>query len=270
MSSKNRKRVLVIAHDAGGTEVIAGYIRTHAKQYDFCSYIAGPAVRIFRREHLPFKTIKDGPKQIGSIVARHRDAAFALLGTGWMTTIEADALVKTKQSGLKTVVYLESWTDYRERFGYPKQDWRNKLPDEIWVGDEYAQQLATNLLVPYTSVRFVRNQYLVDIKKRFNLLQRGAAQPTAVLFLSDAVPEARRLFAALLFGLSLSENRDLYVLLRFHPADKRSRYDKIIQRYRGQVRVQKSRDSDIVRDLLMAKVVVGTESVAMVPAALVG
>jgi hypothetical protein len=270
MSSKNRKRVLVIAHDAGGTEVIAAYIRTHAKQYDFCSYIAGPAVRIFRREHLPFKAIKDGPKQIGTIVATHRDCAFALLGTGWMTEIEAEALVKAKQTGVKAVVYLESWTDYRKRFGYPKKNWRDKLPDELWVGDEYAQQLATNLFVPYTSVRFVRNQYFVDIKERFNLLHRGAPQPNALLFLSDAVPEARQLFAALLFGLSLRENRDLYVLLRFHPADKRCRYDKIIQRYRGQVRVRKSRDSDIVRDLLMAKAVIGTESVAMVPAALVG
>src|SRR6516164_11654529 len=114
MSSKNRKQVLVIAHDAGGTEVIVGYIKTHTTQYDFRSYIAGPAVSIFRREHLPFRTITHGPKQIGSIVARHRDAAFALLGTGWMTRIEADALAKAKQTGLQAVVYLESWSDYRK------------------------------------------------------------------------------------------------------------------------------------------------------------
>jgi hypothetical protein len=270
MSSRNKGRVLVITHDAGGSEIIAGYIRTHAKQYEFLSYVAGPAARIFRREQLPFETIADDLKHIRGVVAKHRDAAFVLLGTGWMTKIESRALAEAKKCGLKGVVYLESWVNYRERFGYPKSKWRKNLPDEIWVGDEYALHLARRCFAPHTRIRLVPNQYFVNVKRRFNAYGRNAPRPDALLFLNDTVPEARVLFSDLLSVLSCEKDRSLYVLLRFHPADNRSRYDKIIKRYRGQVRVEKSHENDIVRDLLRARLVIGTETVAMVPAALVG
>src|SRR3990167_3712864 len=63
MNSKSRKKnkpsVLVVTCDAGGAEVIAAYVKKHAHEKNFHSYVAGPAVRIFRRLELPFHLIED-------------------------------------------------------------------------------------------------------------------------------------------------------------------------------------------------------------------
>ena len=58
--------------------------------------------------------------------------------------------------------------------------------------------------------------------------------------------------------------------VRFHPADNRSRFDVLIKKYKGNVRVEKSKEKDIVCDLVRAKSIIGTETTAMTFGALLG
>jgi hypothetical protein len=258
----------VIAHDAGGAEIVAGYVKKHASIKNFHVYVAGPALRIFRREHIAFHKIPSSNGAIAAITQRHQGATLALLGTGWMTSIERDALSAAKSFGIKTAVYLESWANYRERFGFPERGWQKQLPDEIWVGDAHAQRLAEQYFRK-TKIRFEANQYFRNMVERFRILKSTAKTPFGVLFLSDALPGVNPIFKDLIAHLATLQSPPP-VRIRFHPADDRRRYDAVIKRYEGSVLIKKSTAKDILHDLLSVRVVIGTETVAMVVAVLVG
>jgi len=257
---------VVIAHDAGAAEVLAAYVRKHADRSRFVSYVAGPAARIWRRERLSFFRISSSPVRIRHLIRKHKDASLVLLGTGWMTHIESDALAEAKKQHLRTAVYLESWSRYRERFGYPHIGWQKKLPDEVWVGDRYAYKIAARQFPKTVKVRFVPNEYFAETVRKYRM-HKSRKKPDSILFLSSIDNTTQRVFEALL--RSMEQKTGKRVRVRFHPADDRSRFDGIIKRCK-RVTVEKSHEQDITKDLLRASVVIGTETTAMAVAALAG
>lgn len=269
MIRRRTKKVLVIVHDAGGAEIIGAYINKYQKNFDFHCYTAGPAQKIFRRRKISSATIAANKDKIAQIVHKHSDATFALIGTGWMTTIESDALMFAKSLGIKTVVYLEAWWNYRERFGYPNKHWKEHLPDELWVGDKYAEVIVKKQF-PTSVIKYVPNQYFAAIKADYKALKKILVkQKKNILFLSDCTEES---YAALQYLLSvLSEKKSQeHLRIRFHPADDKARYDELIAKYKRNVKIEKSSQKDITRDLLHAKLVIGTETVAMAVSVVVG
>src|SRR3989338_516030 len=160
MNSKRRQKdILVIAQDAGGAEMLAAYIRKHARVYDFHIYAANPALGIFRRERLPSKKLKRS--DLKKTIARHRGGS-ALLGTGRPESLEFAALKEIKRQSMTAAAYIDSWTNYRERFGYPRSGWRRNLPQEIWAGDSSAVALAKQYFRT-TRIHFVPNQYFTNV-----------------------------------------------------------------------------------------------------------
>ena len=264
------KKILVVTHDAGGAEVIAAFVKRHAKKMQFRVYAAGPSVKVFKRLSLPTRLIKDTKASIHAAVEKNTDVDMALLPMpGWMTKIEIRALEEAKKAGLKAVVYIDSWIRYKERFGYAEKNWRQNLPDEFWAGDNYALKLAKKAY-PKIPVRFVRNEYFEAIKKRYKILKKESPNKTktpVILFLSAPELTSRDIFEELIAHLVHTSRHVLRV--RFHPADDTKRYDKIIKQHKV-VRVEKSTEKDIVRDIARARIVIGTETVAMVAAVLVG
>lgn len=264
-----KKKVLVVTHDAGGSEIIAAYVKANRAKYKLHVYTNGPGARIFRRLKIPFHRTSENRAEIRKIIRYHSDYSFALLALpGWMTRIEITALEEAKRAGLKTVVYLEDWRMYRERFGYLKRDWKKRLPDELWAGDRPAYELARKQFkgLPI-SVQYVRNEYFRSVIKRYRLLRkRGYAR--RILFLSSAWGRDG-VFANLIKCLSESDVRAT-VRIRFHPADDRRRYDAVIRRYRGRVSVEKSSEKNVAKDLARAQVVVGAQTAVLAIAALCG
>jgi hypothetical protein len=267
-STKLLPKVLVIAHDAGGAEIIGAYILKHRERFDFHCYVAGPARIIFRRLKIPSRQISSDKKEISRVIKGHSDAKFILLGTGWMTRIEFDALIEAKNIGLKTVVYLESWVNYRERFLYPEKNWQKNLPDEIWVGDKYALVMAKKYFLN-TEIKFVTNQYFLAITKRYRELRSLYKEDRGILFLSDVASGVELALETILIFLA-EKKKPPSLRIRFHPADNLTRYDELIKKYGERVLIEKSKEKDIVRDLLRARVVIGTETVAMVGSVLSG
>ncbi len=261
-------QVLVIAHDAGGAEIIAAHIRARRDKNEFHVYAAGPAVKIFQREGITISRVTKERRVIALVIDQHLDVSYALFGSGWMTKIESTALLLARMKGLKSVVYLESWSNFRERFGYPEKNWRDRLPDQIWVGDRPALLLAKKFF-PKISVRYMPNQYFRAVKERYTKEKLGSARPHGVLFLSDAVAGMEEIFGELLANLP-RQKAPHHIRLRFHPADDHTRYDDLIKHYARTVIIEKSKEKDIVRDFLSAKVVIGTETVAMVLSVLCG
>jgi len=262
-----RRRVLVIAHDAGGGEIIAAYVKKHRANVDFFVYVAGPAYDVFRREKIPCKRIGSSLEYIRYVVKKHKDVAYILLDTGGWSSIPLYAFQVARRMGIMTCAYLDSWVLYRERFGYPKRGWRNNLPDEIWVGDVQACILARRYF-PYSRVRYVSNQYFKNNISYFRS-KRGDKPARKIIFMSDARFASESMLSMLLNVLSYSSEPSI-VRIRLHPNDSSNRYDQVIANTPTHVRVEISRKRDIVHDLLTAKLVIGMQTTALALAYLAG
>jgi hypothetical protein len=252
------KKTLVVVHDAGGAEIIAAYLKAKMKPTEFIAYASGPAARTFSRERIAYTPAPKTVAGMKGAIATHPESNRLLTATGWMTSVEKNALAEAKRVGLHTIVYLESWNRFRERFGYPEKGWKQNLPDEFWVGDRDAETLAKKYF-PQSHVRLVPNEYFRAT------VARVRAAPSArdtVLLLSDTNPGILAAFDAFLSALGKNLVR---VRIRFHPADARSRFDALIKKYPG-VPIEKSTEPDLARDLSLARTVIGGETVALVVA----
>ncbi len=259
-----KKNILAIANDAGGAEIMGAYLKANRKELSLHAYISGPAVNVFKRLRLPHEPAPHSYGALEKLIAAHARADLTLIGTGWMTTLERDALAIAEKLGMKTAVYLESWMSYKPRFGYPKKGWNKNIPSTIWVGDRYAYAIAKREF-PRTTVSLVNNEYFAGIKARYKNFRGKKTKD--ILFLSNKDRYTKMVFEKLL-AYCAHTKRPPTIRVRFHPADDRAQFDALIRAYPG--KVIKSKGRDIVRDLVHARIVIGTETTAMAAAAIVG
>jgi len=275
--NKNQKAVFVLAHDAGGAEILAAFIRKNKKRKHFIVYAGGPARAVFKRVHIPYR-LEPKRAELRKVIEKHR-GALALLGTGGPRDIELAALKEAKRQGMKTVAYIDSWTryrerfvdswkSYRERFVYPVRGWQKNLPDEIWVGDIHALALAKRYFTA-ARIRFVPNQYFATIANLYRSRALKTSRSKSILYMSAAGRLSEKLLGD--FLAECSRRKVAFIVrVRMHPEDRRVRYERIIRLHGQGVRVELSREKDIINDLLRARVVVGPETNALVPAFFAG
>jgi len=103
----NAKRIGVVANDAGGAEQISWLMRY--LQQKVLAYVDGPAKQIFRNAQLPF----DEVDHLSEIMK----CDLIITGSGWMSTLEVDAIRESKLSGIPCLTVLDHWVNYLERFG---------------------------------------------------------------------------------------------------------------------------------------------------------
>ena len=146
----------VVAHDAGGAEIISSYIRRHAVQCFFC--LEGAAVDVIKR--------KLGDVQILPLEALIAQSDSLLCGTSFLSELEWRTMGLARESGKSCIAVLDHWVNYRQRFTrHGKWHW----PDEVWVGDETAARIAAETL-PEVKHTLVRNAYFMDIQDEIKLL----------------------------------------------------------------------------------------------------
>ncbi len=260
--------ILVFANDAGGAEVVAAYVKKKLKPDEFRAFVGGPAIKVFRRMKIPAQSIPDNRKAIADIIAKHKHEAVLTLSAapGWMSHREWHGLLESKKSGIKTALYFDSWQNYRECLGYPKAGWKKNIPDEIWVGDKYAHEMAGKY---FSKVRYVPNQYYKNVTERYRSVKKTKVASGTALFVSSplaGVEETLRLFLSVAISHKVIDR----LIIRFHPSDDRKKFDAIIRPYRSHIRIEKSTHKDVVDDLSRSKIIFGVETVAMVLAVLCG
>lgn len=265
MVGKNKKKILVFTHDAGGSEMIAAYIKKNFDKFIFVCYVGGPGRDIFRRYGISIKEITDNDSAIKCAIQKNKDSFFVLIGTGWMTNIELSAIREAKNFGMRTVCYLDSWVNFRERFGYPKIGWQKWLPDELWTADEYAKDLAEKFFGKYSRIRFMGNPYFYFLRKEYEEIKRNTKRGNgAVLFLTDLLLQDVRpvLKKTLSFFSKMRFERP--IIIRLHPAEQRNKYDHIVRPFKRFLNISISKNKNILDDMVLSSVVIGTETMALV------
>jgi hypothetical protein len=265
--------ISIVAHDAGGAEILACYVSQNRGQYKFS--LQGPAIEVFEK--------KFGLIQIDPFEEAIDESEWCLCGTGWQSDFEWRALVHAKNKNKRVIAFLDHWTNYSERF---IKCGVQCLPDEIWVGDVEAKKIAESI---FESIPIIlcANPYWIEIESRikeyYQIKNSNTEENTfKILYASENISEMaikkhgnKRYFGYteidsiryFMSNLSLVAPIDAQVTLRPHPSDVIGKYDGILSEYQ---QIQLSNGRPLIEEVLEADLVVGCESMALVIGVLSG
>lgn len=259
-------KIAIVAHDAGGAEVLSSYVRRQGLDCLFA--LQGPACAIFER--------KLGPYENMAVEEALQGSERLLCGTSWQSDLELRAIELARASGRPSVAWIDHWVNYRDRF---KREDNMVWPDEVWVGDREAYELAREHL-PEVPVRLVENPYFLDI--RDNLQNETLVYPPlpdriGVLYVCEPVRE----HALLRFGNELHwgyteeqalryflSNVDVLgqpigrIIVRPHPSEAAGKYDQIAAEF--DLPIGFSQGHTLSAEIASSDCVVGCSSMAMV------
>lgn len=271
------KPVLVISHDAGGAEVVSAWVHEH-REFEYSFALAGPAVNVFRRKfgYVPILSNDDVDNGIA-------DASWVLTGTSWGADMEKQAIRSAREKNVRTVSYLDHWTNYAERFELAGE---RCLPDEIWAGDEHAQRKAMETF-PGHPVKLVPNLYFDEMCEHIARIAvpKPPGEKRRVLYVTEpiSVVAQKKYGDPRYWGYTEFEALEGYldylrphageiarVLLRPHPSEPTTKYSEIITRHSGFFRIDESRGRTLFEDCAWADSIVGCDSMAMVVGVLAG
>ena len=123
--------------------------------------------RNFQKKNVPAQVCLKGYswKRLPWCLARQVSEKL-VAGIGWCTT-KSWLILAAKEHDIHTIVYLDHWVNYRERFGYPRAGWEKNLPDEFLsaIGTRNSGQR----IFSGTPVTLIPNRYFDEIKQAYTL-----------------------------------------------------------------------------------------------------
>ena len=264
--------IAVVCNDAGSAEIISSWLILQNEEYVLV--LDGPALGIFTRKISNIKThsLDDALKQ----------ADWLITGTSIFSSLELDAIAKSKEMNLKSVTFLDHWANYLQRF---IKDNKQLLPDELWAGDTYAYEMAKSIF-PDTKVILENNAYFKSIKTASNILKKQNMynkKSEYILYLCSPVAAHAKLvhgdekywgydehdrikyFMLNLHKLNAASKK---VVLRLHPSEKVRKYNWVLDEFGPFVSM--SDNKTLLEQILESEVVVGSNSMGLAIAIIAG
>jgi hypothetical protein len=218
----------VVCHDAGGANQVFAMIRRWCAPVSIT--VEGPARKIWQRD------FADAPSKLEEGLHWISGVSTLVTGTSWASDIEHRARRLARQHGVRSITVLDHWTNYAQRFSVGSDC---VLPDEIWVVDRYAHELASRTFpsIPVSVMSDCYAQYELE-----SIAPVTASTPHVVLYLSEPARanwgrgesgemQAIRYFLECLPQLNLPS--DTLVRLRPHPSDEAGKYDRFVGEVAG-------------------------------------
>ncbi|HEY8158145.1 MAG TPA: hypothetical protein VIF10_05510 [Methylobacter sp.] len=259
--------VAIVAHDAGGAEILASYVAQNNIRYKLV--LEGPAINVFKRW---FETV-----EICTSEEAISACDWCLCGTGWQSDLEWRAIPLAKNAQKRVVAFLDHWTNYPQRF---VRNGIQHLPDELWVGDVDAERLARECFLGIP-IQLVPNPYFIELKKGIADLEVSKGSDNGgdkkVLFVCDNISDHARLrygnerywgyteFDAIEYFLGNIQVLSDYVesvVIRPHPSDNTGKYDWVLDKYPRTVKL--SDGKPLIEEIVESDMIVGCESMALV------
>lgn len=242
----------IVAHDAGATNLIIAWLK--AWRWPARACVDGPARKLWN------EAFPDQPT-CPSITEALEGASSVVTGTGWASRLEHEARRQARTRGLRVAAVLDHWVNYPPRF---ERDGEMVLPDELWVADDWAAQIARQVLPPML-IRVFDNLYL-----EAQVVQVTAPPEDGTLLYvlepvrSDWGRGEQGEFQALDYALQhLHEFSSMpirRILLRPHPSDPAEKYFRYIY---TDPRIEMDCSADMSLAISQADIVVGVESFAL-------
>lgn len=267
-------KYLVVSHDAGGAEIVSSWVNQNP-QYQYKFILEGPAASVFERKLTGIKI--ESSKKLERLVV---DSNFVLTGSSQSSTLEKKAIVIAKESGTQVATFLDYWYGYENRFVYQG---KTVLPDEIWVGDEYAIDLARDIF-PQAKIVFYSNPYLREVLAEAQKIGVSANKKVlGILYLcqpyceecedrNGEVNHVTDISGLEYFLQNILDHlpEKVEVRLRLHPTENGYKYKDIIYSYNNSLKITISRKQSLAEDCVWADWAVGMHAAALVIALSIG
>jgi len=257
-------RTAIVCHDAGAANVVVATLLETGRK-DWRAYMQGPAKKIWESA-FPEVILYD------SIEQAIEGSELLISGTGWASDVEDEARRIAQRKIVKSIAVIDHWVNYAERF---VRNGEQVLPDEIWVTDEYALELALDAF-PGKFVLQVPNYYLEKQLRDIALLDK----PTnpKLLYILEPIRSkwGRNIpgeFQALDYFISkfpqLGIPEETVICLRPHPSDLEGKYNDWIKLH-SNMNIKVDDSISITESLGRAAWVAGCESFVLVLALMAG
>jgi len=256
--------VCVVAFDAGAGAQIANYIVNFPNKIFFS--LGGPAIEIFDNLFKDLENI--------SLEEAIRVSDIVICGTGWQSDYEWECIKLCKKLKKPVIACIDHWVNYRARF---IRNGSQVLPDEIWVFDEYARELAEEKF-PSINVVQKTNYYLIEQVKQIKQKEdQKSVDCETILYLLEPIRELwNQPFAGEFEALDvfinnlalISLDKKIEIHLKPHPTDIKGKYDDWLLKHQDlNISITTASLSEAIAH---STVVVGCRTYAMVVALYAG
>ena len=267
------KKIALFAHDAGGAEILLELLKTslHVGEFRVFCLEDSPCFRIIETKNLEAYSCKiASTKEDIEAKLSFFNPSIILYGTGWQNHLEYHFLDYAKARHLPSLAFLDHWTNYRERFGYPKLNWENNLPSFIVAHDKTSEDKAKAFCLP--NVVAIKNYALLAQLNAF----KDTKPSNTLLFLSEPTTKVaiasfedsyfwgfteKEVFENILTCKALFGCKN--IVIRLHPSDNMETYQAIDST------VEFSKAS-LLEDIANAKIIIGIDTIALYTAYLLG
>jgi len=254
--------IAVVAHDAGAANLIKGWLEDfHNLDVRFC--VDGPAKDIFRKAFPQFENLTmDGVLY---------DASTLLSGTSGETDLEYLARKEAQKKGITSIGVVDHWVNYNKRF---KRNGKIVLPNEIWVTDNYALNMALQCF-PSKIVKKMPNRYLQQVVESiYKKTDRSKKnQIIHVLYVlepihldwnnSDIAGEYQALNYFIQHLDFIGDENQIEIRLRAHPSEKDGKYNDWCKK-NEHLNIVLDTENDLSDLIAWSDWVVGCETFSMV------
>jgi ADP-heptose:LPS heptosyltransferase len=266
------KNIAIFAHDAGGSELLLELLKAslHVGSFRIFCVNNSPCSAIIKDKKLDsFETVIEPNEDFIYTKLDSFKPDLILYSTGWQNHYEYYFLSYAKKHKLISIAFLDNWSSYKERFGYPKKDWQENFPDFIAAHDRASEKLALSLGLK--NIIVLKNYSLKKQLKEYRDLE--IKQEDRLLFLSEPTAKvAKKRFGDENYWgfreedvfrsvLEFSTCRDIVV--RLHPSDKARVYKKLAPN----IAISSNK---LLEDIAQAKAIVGVDSSVLYLAYLLG
>ena len=261
------KYIGIVAHDAGGANILTSYCRRKPDNYRYL--LQGPAKAIFR------KTLSiESEDNFGRFVS---ECHSFICGTSGKSDFERSIFAQARILNKETTAILDHWIHYRERF---LLNGKLVLPNNLITVDSYAYQIAKEMF-PECKIEEINNPYLEEFYNHYKelTLQKESSYKSEILYISEGFSEHKeedkngsskdlKYFKEFLHAKQRLFESSLALRIRLHPSESLAKLDQYREIYSDIL--QSDSSIDLAIDLSRANCVVGVSSMALVLAASCG
>jgi RimJ/RimL family protein N-acetyltransferase len=253
------RKIGVVAYDAGGAEQVAWLLKDIKKKV--LAYIGGPAIKIFEYSGVTFEKSNDLNELI--------DCDLVISGSGWMSSLENDAIRKCNYFKVPCITVLDHWMHYQERFvREPKVN-----PKMLAVTNLPALQIA-NVAFPNQPIWLFPDRQVEYYKSRIenSFLKSDVLvllEPSSILSSGFTITDELER-AVIRSAIRIKEKRKLEtVTLRLHPSQDATNV-KYLNLQAEFPDLLISATADLVGNLKLAAVVLGFNTYGLYLSAMCG
>jgi len=268
LPSSLQSPVAVVCHDAGAANLVFAWLREWTQaglldQHEFKILLQGPAKKAWQLDPLPLLQMQLHTELSSALTG----CQSVLTGTGWASSLEHDARQLAATLQIPSIAVIDHWVNYNQRF---ERAGLVVLPNQIWVSDGYAVELAIKLFKDITIVE-LPNAYLKSLVKSIPPVPQDCKNLLYVLepIRNDWGKGELGEFQALDFFVNNLElvvgQEPVHITLRPHPSDPPDKYNVWLKAH-SSLDIALDSQNGLNEAIAQARWVVGAETFAMVVA----